>query len=189
MTSTAILSIVLVIVSVYAAISVALSVPKFVMARRLRDQARADRVRSSFARARTSLIDVALTGDLDSRSETFRMMYFLTTAAMRHQDQYNQMWRGTVKAVSAARRRTSVLQDESRHWSPAAAQAVLKVGTALECLIVEHSTAHRFIRWLVMRDNPGHPAPLFAAISPSPAPVVEFKDEVRSMAEHRLAVA
>src|SRR5687768_13041419 len=71
-------------------------------ARAYRRTARAERIRSRFAEARNQLTWKVIRGELDAESNTFRLLYFLQTAMMRRDDQYEQMWSTLVASVAQA---------------------------------------------------------------------------------------
>lgn len=114
---------------------------------RVRARLRAERVRSAFAEARNDLVLLTITGELAPESATFRMLYFLNTAVMRRDDQYDAMWPAFLQSLRAVNDETHVnpMRAESREWTPGVASAAIRACQAMEVMLVEHSLILRAV--------------------------------------------
>lgn len=113
--------------------------------RNARRRVRAERVRSAFAEARNEVVRLAATGALSPDSATFQTLYFVNTAVMRRDDQYDQMWPAFLGSISTVNdpERIRPIQAEARTWSEPVAAAAFKSSQAIEIMLVEHSLLMR----------------------------------------------
>jgi hypothetical protein len=119
--------------------------------RRAEEIRRREIIRAGFAEARTQIIWATLQGELDPASATFRHLYFITTAAMRRDDQYDDLWQEVLLDLQRSSEDKSGIKQEAPAWSPQVRGAVLQFVKALDVLLIEHSSVlrwlHRLLRW------------------------------------------
>lgn len=141
----------------FAVLIVAAEVLLILDARRMRrcfvQAAGAERIRGKFAEARNELVRLAMRGDIDARSASFRIFYYLQTAVMRRQDQHEILWKAFVFGAQQAGRiqDRGRLLDEARSWTPQFLRIVERTWEAADELIIEHSTALRLIYRFTVR--------------------------------------
>jgi hypothetical protein len=100
-----------------------------------------DRTQGKFAKARNTLMRLALMRKIDADSATFRSLYFLLTGFMRRPDAYPQ--------INAALRKTfllegssidfSVVEAESNEWNSDIKQVVALTAEALNDIIINYA--------------------------------------------------
>ncbi len=113
--------------------------------RRAEEVRRRERIRAGFADARTGIVWAALRGELDPDSATFHQMYYATTASMRRDDQYGNLWQEVLMSLQRASRGRSGVKAEAPSWSPAVRNSVLQFVSTVDLLLIEHSPRLRWI--------------------------------------------
>lgn len=111
------------------------------------DVYRREEVCGHLANVRNRLLQTTIAGKLDSRSETFRMLYFLTTFIMRRPDQYKELAPHICKSIfgeTNASPRPELLE-ESEEWDDEVCQLVIDASDGLKKL------AAFYAPWQVIR--------------------------------------
>jgi hypothetical protein len=122
--------------------------------RRIAHHIRVFRTQSNFAEARTDLMRLAVNGEIDVRSATFRQVYHLTTAIMRRPDEYPTISAALRKAFlnSMEQGVRSELHQERETWTQGVKVMLLKMSKSLDYIIFNHSiwwrVAIRHRRWM-----------------------------------------
>lgn len=117
--------------------------------RRACKRLRAERVRGAFADARNALVLSALKGELSVKSATYNNLYFLCTAVMRRDDQYDSMWTSLLGAIASVKeqRDDDPIKQEAKFWTPEIRSVVAKTGAAIEVMLIEHSRILSMLAW------------------------------------------
>lgn len=124
--------------------------------RKIRHDLRVETTQRHFAVARNELMRLALTGEVDVNSASFKRFYFLNTTLMRRPDQYPAM-SGAV--THAFLRNTDAEPDEelsreSKQWSPAFRQVVKATAKAMDYIVVDYSWPMRIAFYLERAHDP-----------------------------------
>lgn len=105
-----------------------------------------------FGSARESLIDLVRRGEVEDKSATFQILYFVDTFILRRPEEYSQISNALQTALLGTTERSASLklQDESKNWSPIVRETVTEHASAIDNLVISHS---RFLRYLRMFAN------------------------------------
>jgi len=106
-----------------------------------RHEYRTERTQSHFAVARNDLMRLAIAGEVNVNSTSFRRIYSLNTALMRRPDQYPEFSQAiTFMFVSNHNAEPDEeLERESKQWSPAFRQVVKATAHAMDYIILDYS--------------------------------------------------
>jgi hypothetical protein len=109
--------------------------------RKYRHEYRTERTQSHFAVARNDLMRLAIAGEVDVNSTSFRRIYSLNTVLMRRPDQYPEFSQAiTYMFVSNHNAEPDEeLERESKEWSPAFRQVVRATAHAMDYIVLDYS--------------------------------------------------
>lgn len=124
--------------------------------RKIRHNRRVEITQRHFAVARNELMRLALTGEVDVNSESFRRFYFLNTAMMRRPDQYQQFSYAITHMFLSDKgtEPSDELQRERKNWSPAFREAVKATASALDYIVLDYFWPIRVMYWLDRKQHP-----------------------------------
>lgn len=137
------------------------SIPIARRVRRLRRVRNIERTRSTWGEARQLLFQLVAEGKLDAGSATFRSLYWLQTYVMRNPEEYDEVSRTLVQALSAFSERDDIVTAWARHpmaaelagefesWPPEMQQVIGKMVEGATSLLTGHAGRSRFWIWLV----------------------------------------
>jgi len=112
--------------------------------RKIRHNLRVEITQRNFAVARNELMRLALKGEVDVNSASFKRIYFLNTGLMRRPDQYPEM-SNAIARVFLSNEETEPdeeLKRESKTWSPGFREVVKATAKAMDYIVLDYS-------WLV----------------------------------------
>jgi len=124
--------------------------------RKIRHNLRVEITESHFAIARNELMRLALEGEIDVNSVSFKRFYFLNTTLMRRPDQYPQFSHAITGMFLSnhSAEPDEELRRESLSWSPAFKQVVKATANALDYIVIDYSWIVRLMFRLEKRRNP-----------------------------------
>lgn len=111
------------------------------------DRLLSERTRNCFADIRCRLVDLAMTGKIDSHSATFTSLHAMSTFIMRRPDQYDEISsRLTMHMLFCRGQADPAISAERAAWTPEVKELVREVAQGLNLLLLHHS---RILRALV----------------------------------------
>ncbi len=149
-------TLIVIIAVLWAVREVVISIVVMRSRRRYKHEYRTERTQSHFAEARNQLMRLALNGELDVNSKSFKYFYYFNTALMRRPDQYpeishamTQKFLGNYEQGAA-----SPLDEESKHWTPAIKDVVVMTANAMDYIVVDYSWVIRLMFRFERRKQP-----------------------------------
>lgn len=124
--------------------------------RKYRHEYRTERTQSHFAAARNDLMRLAIAGEVNVNSTSFKRIYSLNTALMRRPDQYPEFSQAiTYMFVSNHNAEPDEeLERESKEWSPAFKQVVRATARAMDYIVLDYSWLMRLMFRLEKKQDP-----------------------------------
>jgi hypothetical protein len=161
--------------------------------RKYKHEYRTERTQSHFAEARNELMRLALSGEANVNSESFKHFYYFNTALMRRSDQYPELSSAMTHKFLCERGAItdSVLDQESKHWTPAFRHVVVRTANAMDYIVLDYSWAIRLMFRFERRKQP-HLTPIrmlrhFAETIEKEEPIAEIRRTQKAM--YRMAGA
>lgn len=124
--------------------------------RKYKHEYRTERTQSHFAEARNKLMRLAIDGEVDVNSESFRRFYCFNTTLMRRPDQYPELSHAIthVFLTESGNSHDSTLDQESKHWTPAFKRVVVMTANAMDYIVLDYSWIVRLIFRFEKRKHP-----------------------------------
>lgn len=147
---------IVIIAVLWAVREVVISIVLMRSRRKYRHEYRVERTQSHFAEARNELMQLALKGEVDVNSESFKLFYSFNTALMRRPDQYPELsYALTHSFLCQANDGTdNPLDQESKHWTPDFKHVVIRTANAMDYIVVDYSWVVRLLFRFEKRKQP-----------------------------------
>ena len=136
--------------------------------RKYREEYRTERAQSHFAAARNDLMRLAIAGEIDVDSASFRRFYFINTALMRRPDQYPQFSQAITRMILDSRglEPDEELVRESKRWTREFRAVVTATANALDYILLDYSRLVRLMfRMEKIQDPESNPSRMLTKLA------------------------
>jgi hypothetical protein len=108
--------------------------------RRLDHVMRVERTRAQFAKARNSLMHIALKEQIDPNSATFKVLYNVDTVFMRSADKYPELSKSLQETMLTDNRKPHPqILAEKEHWTKEVRENIIATSKAMDNVITDYS--------------------------------------------------